>query len=362
MINRAKKIYRDLCISLPQLARICYIFDMRKPFQTQPALFVSASALDHASLHGLDDTEAVLDWSRLEALMNEIYASKTGRPSYPLLTLLRGLLLGIWYKLSDEQLAASLARDLLFRRFCRLELSSDIPDATTLGRFRQQLVDDDLWEKLLGEVSRQLQDKHIIMTEGRVNIVDATPVEAAQSGPGQGVDGIPSKDGEAGWHVKQDSRGKLKSTYGYSVHTGVDEDGFIHRQTVTPGNVHDSRERDTLLLGDESELYADAAYSSAETRDKLARFGIADRVQRKGYRNHPLSASDKERNKEIAVTRSGGERPFATYKQLYGLARTRFMGLDKNLTFYGLAAMAANIRKAARFLTLYGIREPLPTG
>ena len=49
------------------------------------------------------------------------------------------------------------------------------------------------------------------------------------------------------------------------------------------GNVHDSQERDTLLLGDETVLYADAAYSSKETRDKLERFGIADQVQRKGY-------------------------------------------------------------------------------
>ena len=275
-----------------------------------------------------------MDWTKLESLMDEIYASKTGCPSYPLLTLLRSLLLDIWYKLSDQQLASSLARDLLFRRFCRLELSSDIPDAITLGRFRQQLVDHDLWERLLGEVNRQLEDKHIIMSKGR----------------------------GSGWHVKQDSRGKLKSTYGFSVHTGVDEDGFIHRQTVTPGNVHDSRERDTLLLGDESELYADAAYSSAETRDKLVLFGIEDRVQRKGYRKHPLSAVDHQRNKEIAVTRSGGERPFATYKRLYGLARTRFIRLDKNLTFYGLAAMASNIRKGVKFLTLYGIREPAPTG
>jgi transposase, IS5 family len=77
-----------------------------------------------------------------------------------------------------------------------------------------------------------------------VDIIDATPIEAAQSGPGKGVDDSLTKDEEAGWHVKQDSRGELKSTYGCSVHTGVDEDGFIHRQTVTPGNVHDSQERD----------------------------------------------------------------------------------------------------------------------
>jgi len=294
--------------------------------------------------------------------MDGIYAAKTGRPSYPLLTLLRSLLLGIWYGLSDEQLASCLARDLLFRRFCRLELTAAIPDATTLGRFRQKLVEHDLWEKLSGEVNRQLEDKHIIMTEGRINIIDATPIEAAQSGPGKGKDGRLSKDPEAGWHVKNDSRGHRKSIYGYSVHTGVDEDGFIHRQTVTPGNVHDSVEHDTLLLGDEHALYADAAYSSKANRARLARFGIKDRVQRKGYRHHPLSEADKERNKEIAVTRSGGERPFATYKRLYGLARTRFMGLAKNLTFYGLAAIASNIRKAAKFLTLYGLPDPVPKG
>jgi IS5 family transposase len=52
--------------------------------------------------------------------------------------------------------------------------------------------------------------------------------------------------------VKQDSWGRLKPTYGYSVHTGVDENDFIHRQTVTAGQGHDSRERDTLLLWPES--------------------------------------------------------------------------------------------------------------
>ena len=331
---------------------------MQKIFSTQPELFITSADFEHPSLQGLDGAEAVLDWSKLEHLMAGIYASKTGRPSYPLLTLLRASLLGIWYRLSDVELAQTLFRDLLFRKFCHLELGGDVPDASTIGRFRQKLVEHNLWEVLLGEVNLQLEQKHIIMTEGRINIIDATPVEAAQSGTGKGADGQAKRDPEAGWHVKADSRSILKSTYGYSVHTAVDEDGFIHRQTVTAGNAHDSTERDTLLLGDEAALYADAAYSSKSTRDKLERFGIADNVQRKGYRGHPLSKGDKERNNEIAIIRSGGERPFATYKSRYGLARTRLMGLAQNLTFYGLAAIAHNIQKGAKFLTLYGLPEP----
>ena len=331
---------------------------MQKPFTTQSELFINASDIDHPILRSLDDTEALLDWVEIERLLSLIYSSKTGRPSYPLLTLFRSLLLGIWYQLSDVQLAQCLYRDLLFRKFCHLELGGDVPEASTLGRFRTQLVEQDVWDRLLAEVNRQLEAKNIIMTQGRINIIDATPIEAAQSGPGNGVDGKPTKDSDAGWHVKNDSRGNKKSTYGFSVHTGVDEDGFIHRQSVTAGNIHDSQERDTLLLGDETALFADAAYSSQATRKKLAKLGIADQVQRKGYRNTPLSCADQVRNKVIAVTRAGGERPFATYKQHYGLARTRFMGLAKNRTVYGLAAIAANLRKGAKFLTLYGLPKP----
>ena len=210
---------------------------MQKPFATQPELFVSSVDLDHPVLHALDDAESLLDWTQIEVLLSSIYASRTGHPSYPLLTLFRGLLLGVWYRLSDVQLAQCLYRDLLFRKFCHLELGCKVPEASTLGRFRNQLVKHDLWDQLLGEINHQLEAKNIIMTEGRINIVDATPIEAAQSGSGKDKDGQATRDSEAGWHVKKDSRGKAKSTYGFSVHTGVDEDGFIHRQSVTPGNV-----------------------------------------------------------------------------------------------------------------------------
>ena len=159
---------------------------MQKPFNTQPELFVSQSDLDHPILATLDDTEALLDWTRIEQLLSSIYASKTGRPSYPLLTLFRSLLLGIWYQLSDVQLAQCLYRDLLFRKFCRLELGGNVPEASTLGRFRSELVEHDLWDQLLAEVNEQLEAQRIILKQGRINIIDATPIEAAQPGPGNG--------------------------------------------------------------------------------------------------------------------------------------------------------------------------------
>lgn len=111
---------------IPNSTSIWYRRFMQKPFVTQAELFVSSSDLEHPALHALDDTEAVLDWSKIEPILSSVYASQTGRPSYPLLTLFRGLLLGVWYRLSDVQLSQCLYRDLLFRKFCHLELGGDV--------------------------------------------------------------------------------------------------------------------------------------------------------------------------------------------------------------------------------------------
>ena len=73
---------------------IWYPCFMQTPFVIQAELFVYSSDLEHPALHAFDDTEAVLDWSKIEPILSSIYASQTDRPSYPLLTLFRGLLLG----------------------------------------------------------------------------------------------------------------------------------------------------------------------------------------------------------------------------------------------------------------------------
>ena len=56
---------------------------MQKPFVTQAELFVSSSDLENSALHALDDTEAVLDWSKIEPILSSIYASKTGPSKLP---------------------------------------------------------------------------------------------------------------------------------------------------------------------------------------------------------------------------------------------------------------------------------------
>lgn len=325
---------------------------MRKSFATQPALFAGPALMDHPALKALDAVEALFDWSELETQLPGREGQATGRPGYPAQTLLRALLLGVWYDLSDLRLAEQLARDLMFRRFCRLELDAGSPDATTIGRFRARLEAEERLEPLFETVKAQLEAKNVIMAEGRVAIIDATPVEAARVGSDK------TRDPEARAHVKLNARGRKLGIWGYQFQVNVDEDGFIHAQTVTPGNHHEIRSWQGLMTGGESALYADCAYSAQATRDWLAERGIADRVQRKGYRNHPLAEAEVERNDEIGVTRAGVERIFGHAKRMWGIARTRFMGLKRNRTQFSLVAIAWNIWKGGRFAKLYGLPAP----
>ena len=311
---------------------------------------------DHEALHALDDLESLFDWGSFEKPLSRLYPSHTGRPSHPLLMLFRILILQHLHGVtSDVQMEKMLARDLLFRKFCGLAADSHPPSHDTISRFRRRLTKAGLWEDLLETVNAQLAEQHIIIKDGQVSIMDATIVECHQ------VRGK-TKDAEAGWCVKKNSRGKEDATYGYKVHSNCDEDGFILKQEVTAGNVYDGNKRSDLLTGEESQLYADSVYDSHEGRAELARMGIENRVQRKGCRYKKLTEEDHQWNEEVGVQRSIIEHQFAEYKERYALRRTRFIGLAINSCHAGLAAIAHNMKKGLRFFGLYGLPEPTNAG
>ena len=51
----------------------------------------------------LGEAEALIDWSEIEQQLEGIYSATTGRPSYPLLTLFKAMLLQQWYGMSDPR-------------------------------------------------------------------------------------------------------------------------------------------------------------------------------------------------------------------------------------------------------------------
>lgn len=295
----------------------------------------------------LDEVEAVVDWAPLRSLLGKRGGSGAGNSSYPSEVLLRCLLAGIWHNLSDPALEAAIADRLSFRRFVGLSLHDQTPDHTTLWRFRQELAKDGLIEKIFAEINRQLEAKKLILKQG--TLVDASLIQARASPPRKPPKNAqgppkPSADRDARWGRK----GK-KSVFGYKIHTGVDAGHtLIRRIHMTDASITDTEPADRLICGDEKAVYGDQAYYTHARHARLAEAGIKDRLMHRPNKHHPeLPPWKKKRNRLIARVRAAVERPYAVFKENYGLRRMRFFNFERNQVLIVLACCAYNLRRAA---------------
>lgn len=301
--------------------------------------------IEHDAVKELDSVHDLIDWARLERVLQVIHTSTKGEKAWPPLMMFKALLLQSWYNLSDPALEKQLARDLLFRRFVALDIAESVPDHSTFWRFRQTLERLSLMDNLLNEINDQLIDQGLYIKSGGVSIIDASVIEAQQYRPNKGKDGQPTQDPEADWNVKAGSDGKRKSTYGSKAHTNVDEDGLIKATGYTPGNVHDSNCFTELLDGDESAAYADSAYASEKHEEWLKKRKVKSRIIKRAYRNKPLTKQKKQFNQLHSGVRCTVERVFGGLKLHYGMAKARYMGLNRNRTRFDLMCVAHNIKR-----------------
>jgi IS5 family transposase len=299
----------------------------------------------------LDRISETLDWAPIAALVGARGGAGPGSPSYPGLVLLRCLLLGIWHDLSDPALEHAIADRLSFRRFAGLSLHDSVPDHSTLWRFRVELTQDGMIDRVFQEVVRQLDAKGLIVKRG--TLIDASLVAAAARPPrkstGEAADGAakPAPDPDARW-----GRKGHKSVFGYKMHIGVDQDHtMVRRVEVTNASVTDTEPADALICGDEKAVYGDQAYYTHARHARLTAAGIKDRLMRRPNKHHPeLPARHKSRNRLIGRVRAAVERPFAVLKQYYGLRRMRFFTLARNRVHVMLACCAYNLRRAVTVL------------
>jgi transposase, IS5 family len=240
---------------------------------------------------------------------------------------------------------------LSFRRFVGLSLHDQTPDHTTLWRFRQELAEGGVIEKIFTEINRQLEARNLILKQG--TLVDASLMPARAKPPRKTrkeaaeKPSKPSADRDARWGRK----GK-KSVFGYKVHTGVDAGHTIIRRVhVTDASVTDTEPADQLFCGDEKAVYGDQAYYTHARHARLTEAGIKDRLMRRPNKHHPeLPPRQKQRNKLIAKVRAAVERPYAVFKENYGLRRLRFFNFKRNQVLIVLACCAYNLRRAASAL------------
>ena len=201
-----------------------------------------------------------IEWDGFDALVAGVYSAPEGRPSYPPLTMVKILLLQQWYTLSDTLMEEALDDRISFRRFVGLGLEDDTPDYSTISRFRTELANRGLAEKLFHELGRQLEKRGLFVKEG--TLMDATLVEAQVKRPpmSAGPGAKSTRDPDADW--SRTGRGS-RTHFGYKAHIGVDEGtGLVRTAVFTPAKVYESAVADELISGDERAVYGDRAYES----------------------------------------------------------------------------------------------------
>ena len=290
----------------------------------------------------LQEMDQVVPWGRLLRLIERHYPKAgNGRQPLPLETMLRIYFLQQWFNLSDPSAEDSLYDIESMRRFCGIELGDNaVPDETTILNFRRLLERHQLTEAIFKAVNRLLSDQRLLLKSG--TLVDATIISAPSSTKNE----TRARDPE----MTQTRKGN-QWYFGMKVHIGTDRKGVVHTVTTTTASAADITQLPDLLHGGEKTVHGDRGYFSADAVGYLRTRGIRSRLQKRAAACHPLTESEKARNKQWSSVRAFVEHPFHVIKRLWGFTKVRYRGLYKNtVRVFALLALANLYRVRRRLL------------
>ena len=124
--------------------------------------------------------------------------------------------------------------------------------------------------------------------------------------------------------------------FGMKAHIGADaESGLVHTVRGTSGHGSDIAEGNTLLHGDESVAFGDAAYQGIEKRADATPDVTWHVAMRPGKRkaldkDNEADAMIDKAEKLKASVRAKVEHPFRVIKRQLGFVKVRYRGLKKN--------------------------------
>jgi len=282
----------------------------------------------------LAEMDAVIPWERLLALIEPHYPKAgNGTQPKPMEQMLRIYFMQNWFNLSDPQAEDSLYDIESMRRFAGIELlGHDIPDESTILRFRHLLEQHQLTERIFGQIRTLLEEKRLLLKSG--TIVDATIIAAPPSTKNEEK----ARDPE----MRQTRKGK-QWHFGMKAHIGCDQHGIVHSLATTDAAASDIGQLPKLLHGQEKELFGDQAYWSEFHRQCAKASGIRYRVNRRGTSSRPLTEYQKFINRCRSSSRARGEHAFHVVKRLWGFAKVRYRGLAKNTARLYTAFALANL-------------------
>ncbi len=117
--------------------------------------------------------------------------------------------------------------------------------------------------------------------------------------------------------------------------------------TVTNAARHDSQELDAVLdkTNTARDVWADAAYRSAEIEAKLAEMGFRSRVHRRAKRNQGLFGREEQGNKTRSKIRARVEHVFGHMTAAMGGKLVRTIGIGRARVKIGMQNMTHNMER-----------------
>lgn len=297
----------------------------------------------------LDTMDQMIPWKDWIALIEPYYPSgKRGRPARGIETMLRMYLMQNWFNLSDAAMEDTIYDSYAMRSFMHLDFYNEqVPDATTLLKFRHLLEEHHIGEQIFADVNTRLEKAGLIMHGG--TIVDATIINAPSS--------TKNKEGKRDPEMHQTKKGN-QWYHGMKVHSGVDAgSGYVHTITATAANVHDIDEAARLIREDDEVMYGDSGYSGMAKRPEVKEDGHLSKME---YRTNVRPSSikvpdsyqgiqwDKNIENRKSSTRCKVEHPFLIVKRQFGYAKVVYRGLAKNFNRFNVLFASANMIMCAR--------------
>lgn len=288
--------------------------------------------------------EREIPWAALADAVKDIFPepepaaiAKGGAPHWPVVTMLKVLLMQKWFGLSDPMAEEMLMDRISFRQFVGLSLDDKTPDHSTISRFRTRLRDAGHGSTLFDTTLATLRARGLVLNEG--TLIDATIIEAPLGC--KRADGSSTADPCA---TKTYKHGR--AYHGYRVHVATDRRSIIKDFVYDTASVSEHTHFDALAAAEDTAVWADSACRSKDRVQKLEQRGVFAGICHRRVRGQKeLTAEQRAFNRLVSGVRAMVEHPFAWIKRMTG-GRTRYRGLSRNALDFALAAVAYNFKRS----------------
>jgi len=281
-----------------------------------------------------------IPWNELAVSLKDMYkndTSKGGASNWPVVMMVKCMMLQRWFNLSDPMLEEMLLDRLSFRRFVGLNIEDKTPDETTFVVFRKRLRKHGHSATLFDKTVQILKRRGVILEEG--TCVDATIIETSRGRKRE--DGSNTRDKTASYTKKNG-----RTYHGFKAHIATDTNGIIKDYRFDTARVHDSQHIDDLITDEQHSVWADSAYMSSERKKDMQGKGVfCGIIQRRVRGQKELTPEQKWHNRLVAGIRAVVEHPFAWMKNT-GYRRARYRGLSRNGMDFALHAIAYNFKRS----------------